>query len=171
MTDSAKAVGELVALAGGFMEGKTRLQKSDYFLESRGVGYGFTFAYHYYGPYSEGLAVAADDAAALRFITPEMRETTQGLRYVAFRLGPLGAELDPRSSPKSKRRKGVLELLAKYDTVTLELAATADFLARNGHKDDPWQETIRRKKEKASPSRLSKAKRLLEEVDGMFEQV
>jgi uncharacterized protein YwgA len=171
MTDVAKAVGELVALAGGSVEGKTRLQKSDYFLESRGVGYGFTFAYHYYGPYSEGLAVATDDAAALKFITPEVRETTQGLRYVAFRLGPSGAKLDALSSPKAKRRKGILDLLAKYDAVTLELAATADFLARNGHRNDSWEETIRRKKAKATPSRLSKAKQLLEQVDGVLKQI
>ena len=41
--------------------GRTRFQKTAYFLEAAGVGYGFDFSYHYYGPYSEELAVAVSD--------------------------------------------------------------------------------------------------------------
>lgn len=170
MTDFAEAVGEMVALAGGSIEGKTRLQKSEYLLESHGVGYGFVFAYHYYGPYSELLALAAQDAAALQIVTTEMRESKQGVRYLVFNLGPCAPRLAPsrQSSSHVKARKQILDVLKKYDSVALELAATADFLARTGHASDPWTETIRRKKEKASPERVGKAKTLLKQLDAML---
>jgi hypothetical protein len=62
------------------------------------------------------------------------------------------------------KRQCFLAKLAAYDTTTLELAATADFLAKNGFKDDPWSETKRRKSIKATEERISKAKQLLAEL-------
>jgi uncharacterized protein YwgA len=55
-------VRRIVKLNGGRLTGKTRLQKSAYFLESYDVGFGLEFEYHHYGPYSEELASLAEDA-------------------------------------------------------------------------------------------------------------
>ena len=48
---------------------------------------------------------------------------------------------------------------AKADSIELELAATAVFLAREGYAD-PWGETARRKPEKAANQRIECAKAL-----------
>ena len=75
----AENVSDIVRLNGGIVVGKTRLQKTAYFLKSRNVGYGFNFAYHYYGPYSEELRIAAEDAAALKMIEIETRTRQFGM--------------------------------------------------------------------------------------------
>ena len=155
----AQAVAELVELSGGVVIGKTRLQKTVYFLESRRVGYGFKFTYHYYGPYCEDLALATEDAAALGIVLAEPRPSSFGIPYVVYTTSKKSVvEQDDVSRVK---RAEILEVLAAYDPVTLELAATADFLAMNGYRSEPWQETIRRKSEKATPDRIMTAKELL----------
>ena len=73
-----KDVREIIADAGGSIAGRTRLQKSAYFLEVGGVGAGFDFSYHYYGPYSEELATAASDAKALKLINEEWNSSMSG---------------------------------------------------------------------------------------------
>ena len=45
MTNQGEAVREIVALSGGRLIGKTRLQKAGYLLELAGLGYGFDFSY------------------------------------------------------------------------------------------------------------------------------
>ena len=163
----ASAVGELIALAGGTIEGRTRLQKSDYFLESRGLGFGFPFVYHYFGPFSEALALAVEDAAALGIISAELHRSSSGSRHHVFRSGPqaLAIQNQVRASGPVRKRKEVLDVLSRYDAVALELAATADFLSKSGHGADCWQETIRRKRAKATESRIAKAKALLQAVE------
>jgi hypothetical protein len=64
---------KILHLNGGELIGKTRLQKSFYFLEKIGVGFGFNFQYHHYGPYSEELTTAAQDAIALGLVKQEKR--------------------------------------------------------------------------------------------------
>jgi hypothetical protein len=53
--------------------------------------------------------------------------------------------------------------MVKADAVELELAATAAYLAFEGH-PDPWGETKRRKPEKSDSGRLDNAKRLYESL-------
>ena len=153
-----EAIKEIIQASGGQIVGKTRLQKTAYLLEAAGIGYGFEFNYHYYGPYSEDLATAAHDAQALGLIVtnPEASST------LTYRLSEeIGR---PTSDPTYTKRQAFLAKLKNYDTTALELAATADFLAKNGFKDDPWSETKRRKSIKASEERIAQAKRLLTNI-------
>jgi uncharacterized protein YwgA len=160
MSDLPKAVAEITALGGGTLTGKTRLQKTAYLLESKGVGYGFDFAYHYYGPYSEELGTAAEDAKALGLLSTEEYVTAAGFPYAVFRT----ALEAPGGSDTVSRRARIVSVLNGYDSITLELAATADFLAKNGFSSDPWTETCRRKARKASPETVARAKQLLEHI-------
>ena len=50
MTQDAADVAKVIELNGGELIGRTRLQKTFYFLERLGVGFGFDFQYHHYGP-------------------------------------------------------------------------------------------------------------------------
>jgi uncharacterized protein len=156
-----EAVKAILECTGGRIVGKTRLQKSAYFLEAAGVGDGFDFSYHYYGPYSEDLAVAAGDAEALGLIQTNWESSQAGLSYAVY------AAVQPKKPEKTKRteRRGeILQILDGYDALSLELAATAHYLAKTGYEADPWEETRKRKSIKATPDRVAKAKRLLAEL-------
>jgi uncharacterized protein len=152
------AVTALVNLNGGRMVGKTRLQKTVYLLKECGIDLGFDFDYHHYGPYSEELSIASSDAVALGILKLDW-QNAYGNEYAIFSAtGPathngLGAEA-----------AAMLKILGQYDATVLELAATADFLEKNGYADKAWEETERRKASKISAARVRNAKKLLEEL-------
>lgn len=161
MIPTAEFVADLVRLNGNELVGKTRFQKTAYFLETRGVGYGFDFEYYHYGPYSEDLALAIDDAVALDEIDLEWKFSSNTQPFAVFRLKSPG-EIDITDKVSGHRKK-LLRILARYDSVSLELAATADFLEKSGY-SDPWAETQNRKPTKSNPERFTKAKMLLDEI-------
>lgn len=156
-------VQKIIVAAGNKIAGKTRLQKSVYFLEAAGIGYGFDFNYHYYGPYSEELAIAVADAEALELIKVKHEVSQTGAPYAVYELN-LHREEEVSDDVTMARRQEILKILERYDAISLELAATADFLARNGYANDPWSETRRRKSVKAKPERIEAAKRLLDQL-------
>jgi hypothetical protein len=154
MTEAGpKEVAKLISIAGGEVIGATRLQKIACLIELAGATLGFNFAYHLYGPYSEQLDVAVSDAGALGLVRIEPKQAAWGGRYSVFRL----------SSPEADHVPNSLSTLAttaaKADSVELELAVTAAFLAANGN-PDAWDAVAVRKKAKATPARLANAKAL-----------
>jgi uncharacterized protein len=159
MTTHAVDVAHLISLNGGQLIGKTRLQKSAYFLEAKGTGFGFDFDYYHFGPYSEELADSTDDACALKLVEVDWKVSQAGTRYAVF----CSTHSAPDTALDNQRRK-VLDVLKNYSAVEVELAATADFLKQNGFKKDPWAETYRRKAAKVNEVRAERAKLLLQEV-------
>jgi uncharacterized protein YwgA len=155
-------VARLIALNGGRLVGKTRLQKSAYFLEAEEIGFGFDFDFHLFGPYSEELSDALDDATALDLVDIEWVPSQIGTRYAVFKNR---AHID--SDEKDHRRREILDVLRKYSATEVELAATAHFLKHHWHVADPWRETEQRKPKKVTDERLAKAKQLLAEVDSL----
>jgi len=156
------AVKAILDSAGGTLSGKTRFQKSAYFLEAANVGFGFDFSYHHYGPYSEDLAIATDDANALGLINTAWQPTKAGFQYAVYESNHGVEQADDHSS---ERRREILSILNRYDSIVLELAATAHYLKHNGFADNEWDETRRRKTAKAIPQRLNSAKQLLGELN------
>lgn len=140
-------VTEIIRAAGGEIVGRTRLQKVAYLLELAGLGHGFSFEYRHYGPYSEDLALASRNADLLGFLEEEERPTSWGGFYSIFKV----------IGPSTEQEFAVAATEA--DSVVLELAATAAFLAKENF-PDPWGETARRKPEKAASGRLEMAKTL-----------
>jgi uncharacterized protein len=161
MTSPAN-VAEIIKLNQGSLVGKTRLQKTFYFLEILGVGFGFPFKYHHYGPYSEELDIVADDAAALRMIGIEWGHTQDGAKYAVFRDN--SPEYRVELNETNRKRLDILRIAEKYSAVELELAATTDYLFRHGYSNDPWSEMRRRKSEKVTDLRLDRADQLLREL-------
>ena len=99
-----------------------------------GAELGFGFSYRLYGPYSEQLSIAISDADALGLIEAEDRTAEWGGRYSVFRI--------KNRVPEEARRitaplRTLASTAAKADSIVLELAVTAAFLARSGSKD-PW---------------------------------
>ncbi len=149
-TDREK-VADIIRDAGGQVVGRTRLQKIVYLSQLAGFGEDFNFEYHNYGPYSEELVEAVRAAEAFELITEDKKKTNWGGTYSIF-------TADPFNTAQKSARSSFLRQAAKIDAVELELAATAAFLKSVEKVDDPWQETARRKPEKASEERIEKAK-------------
>src|SRR5215471_18495342 len=110
-----QAVKEIVDAAGGRVTGRTRLQKSTYFLEAARVGYGFDFSYHYYGPYSEDLAEAANYAKALDLIDVRWDTSQTGLPYAVYVSNPPPVA---RHEGDAERRAEILHIVDQYDAIS-----------------------------------------------------
>lgn len=146
-------VANLVRDAGGKIVGRTRLQKLAYLLDAAGWGCGFKFKYQRFGPFSDGVADAARSATALGLMSEVEKEASWGGSFSVYST----RDRTPHSPSKAKIK--LVRLAANADAILLELAATALFLKQQGE-PSPWEETARRKPDKADEGRLEKAKAL-----------
>lgn len=162
MSNLAEEIATLIRLNGGEIVGKTRLQKTVYILESLGLGFDVEFDYHNFGPYSSDVALAVDDAEALGYIHSVEKQGNYHVPYTVFYAHETCPSID--DDLMSERRKQVLQKLQSRSALVLELAATALFLRDNGFGEDAWQETLRRKPVKATPSRIDEARKLVHEL-------
>ena len=146
-------VANIVRDAGGQVVGRTKLQKLTYLLVASGLESEWPFVYKHYGPYSEAVAVAAREAHLLGILKENEEPTSWGGFYSTYSVDVVaGDDVLPA-------RRDLALIANSADAVELELAATALFLAKEGH-EHPWSETERRKPEKAANGRLAKAKLL-----------
>lgn len=155
--NEAQRAAEIVRDAGGQIVGRTRLQKIAYILEVAGLGAGFLFRYKHYGPYSEQLADAAQTAHILGTLREQETLATWGGFYSTY------YSLLPQNPNTPDARRQLAQELVNVDAVELELAATALFLALERF-EDPWEETARRKPDKADGGRLQRARQLLQRL-------
>lgn len=151
----------LIRDAGGVIVGRTRLQKIAYLLSAAGLEDSFHFMYKHYGPYSKQLAQSTQEAAVLGFIEEEEKTTSWGGTYSVYKVATDSTGTPPSSTETPRRQ--FFKLLIDSNAIELELAATAVFLAVEGNQQ-PWDETARRKPEKASSGRLEKAKDLYKKI-------
>jgi len=149
--DRLKPIAQIIRDAGGSIVGRTKLQKTAYLLKLAGFEDRYQFGYKHYGPFSEGLAEAAELAAAFDVITERQLRATWGGAYSVYE-----ADGAPSDDPARVR---LARAAAGADAVLLELAATAAYLADEG-KTRPWSETAERKPDKAADGRLERAKGL-----------
>jgi hypothetical protein len=147
-------VTNIIRDAGGRIVRRTRLQKIAYLLVATGLDDSFRFAYKHYGPFSEELAASAKFGALFGNLIERQHQTAWGGTYSTYSVDNV-QDLD-QTTPRSS----LASLAAAADSVELELAATAVFLAHDGYVD-PWDETAQRKPEKATALRLANAKALL----------
>jgi len=143
--------------AGGSIVGRTRLQKIAYLLTATGLDDNFRFSYKHYGPFSAELASSAKIGALFGELNEDLSNATWGGTYSTYTISdvPKSDQNDPRQILAFKA--------AEADSIELELAATAVFLAHEGY-TDPWDETAQRKPEKATNLRLANAKSLLADL-------
>jgi uncharacterized protein YwgA len=135
---------DIIRDAGGQIVGRTRLQKMAYLLEITDLGCGFSFEYRHYGPFSEELANAIEEAKFWDLITEEEHIALWGGSYSIYKAAA--------SAPLSGIDPARIELIQNAkdaNPIELELAATAAFLKVVENDPDPWSETKRRKPEKA----------------------
>lgn len=159
MTDPVELVTDIVAANGGSIVGKTRLQKIFYLLDACGLESGFEYEYHNFGPFSVDLAVAADDAVALKKLKSDEKPGYHQVPYVEYSTSrPMPSDIG--DLPEDKLRNA-LAVLGEYSSIDLEIASSIHFLRHNGYADTAEKETVLRKPVKATPERLTKARKLL----------
>lgn len=161
--DLVEKVAELVQLNGQEMVGKTRLQKTVYLLEAKGIGFGVGFDYHKHGPYSPDLAFAAEDAASMNLLTMTEKRGFYEIPYTVF--NSTNVTPPDQDDHTTAAREQALLAMKNYSALALELAATAVYLREHGYQEDYWNEVRKRKSLKASPKRLEQAKKLLSQLD------
>lgn len=157
--NDAKKVARLVREAGGKIVGRTRLQKIAFLLELSGVGDGFRFSYHHFGPFSEELSSAAETAEIFDMVHEESKKASWGGTYSVYTTNESDMADDKISVTDSPVRTSIINMTNHAGAIALELAATAAYLAAT-HVDDPWVEVVERKQEKATPDKIREAKEL-----------
>ncbi len=149
----------IVCDAGGKIVGRTRLQKIAYLMELAGLGDGFVFQYRHYGPYSEDLSMAIREAKLFDLVEEEERPAQWGGHYSIYTTRGESSAVVARTAFASTA--------ARIGAIELELAATAAYLYAVEGREDPWEETRRRKPEKARDGRLERAKEAYQNLQAL----
>ena len=157
MKNDIEKITDIIRDAGGKIVGRTRLQKIACLLELAGLGEGFHFVYHHYGPYCEEVAWATDTACMMKMICEDEERASWGGLYSIYSLPEL------IESDCATVRMQLAQAAAKADTISLELAVTAAYFAANG-KDAPWEEVEIHKPDKTKEGRLDGAKKLYKKL-------
>jgi uncharacterized protein YwgA len=152
----------VVALSGGRVVGKTRLQKEIYFLQRCGLNVGLDFDYHHFGPYSSELAQATDDAVAFERLNAENRQGYHEVPYTVYTTEEAAPKKLAGSSQGRIEEK--LRVMKGYSALELEVAATIDYLREAGYGERAIAEAKTRKPLKATPDRIMRAMQLLREL-------
>ena len=163
--DIEDIVVHLIALHGGELVGRTRLQKEAYLLHRCGAfDLPFPFIYHHYGPYSLALADGLIDAHAGGRIDIEEKTGAYGVRYAIFK--SKGADAPDRLGDlPADRVRSLLREMQDVSDIVLELAATIVFLREeDGYVHDAIEETKARKPLKATAERMKQALNLLRKL-------
>ncbi|MDA8049852.1 MAG: hypothetical protein M0002_07580 [Rhodospirillales bacterium] len=165
MKEREDVVAAVLEAAGGELIGRVRLQKAVYLMDRLGLGSGFTFDYHHFGPFSRDLDNAVADAKAFGLVEEvfEQRQS-DGATYSIFRL-KVQAKPDAFGELGTKRAGEVVRLFAATNVTVLELAATVDWLWRFGKCKDWRSEITKRKGVKVQGGRLDQAVVLLGQLD------
>ena len=171
----------MVALNGGELVGRTRLQKQAYLLDRCGANLGLRFTYYHYGPYCPDLAGGLHYALAEGWIDIEERPGRHSVPYAIFRSGE-GIEPPARlGGLDAKTARKLIRRMKRVSDIVLELAATVVFLRDQWHyygktKGDPAEETRAaveetkaRKPLKGTDERMAKARDLLLDL-GLWER-
>lgn len=162
MKDYIDLVTSVVALNGGRMVGKTRLQKTIFLLEAAGLGAEIDFDYHHYGPYSADIASAVDDAVDVGRLRPEVRFGYHEVPYTIYSTDAVPSNRIGALSAAEVQR--LLAALDSYSALELEVAATIVYLRDNGYGERAVEETKLRKPAKATDARVRRALRLIDEL-------
>lgn len=157
---------DLLEAANGEIVGKVRLQKTVYLLDQLGMGSGFSYEYHHYGPYSAELARTVDDWVFFDEIKETVKRRGDGVPYSVFCLpdGYRNRLPEAIGNLPSERAGEALELMQAQDATVLELASTIHWLKTVEHVGNWQEELVRRKGVKTKGGRVEKATRLLADL-------
>ena len=158
---SNATIAQVLAAANGEIVGRVRLQKIVYLLEQLGLGSGFRFTYHHYGPYSEDVSVATQREEFLdKTISEVVKPSSYGGSYSVFKLLHSTQPVCV-GSLETNRAQELTSKMIGVNSVVLELAATIHWLKEKERISNWKKELTSRKPSKASQSNVEQAEALL----------
>jgi uncharacterized protein YwgA len=119
--------------------GRTRLQKTIYLLQRKGLPTDFDYMLHFYGPYSRGLNMGLQLVKELGLVTEEVKAGSENDYYI------FEAQKDA-VLPQIEPYQPALHLIENVEDIPLELAATYDAFRQMGYGHTQAMERLRRKK-------------------------
>lgn len=159
----ADLVVSIIALNGGKLVGRTRLQKVVYLLHQCGLDGDLDFDYDKFGPFSADLARATDVAKFQKRIREKKKTGYHEVPYSEFTTNE--APPDHVGNLLAADVRKALRAMDKYSAVALELAATMAFLREYGVSPGDMVPTIKKLKPlKATDSHLKRSRKLLREL-------
>lgn len=167
---------KLVALAGGTLKSRKRLQKLVYLLQASGCPLNASFRLHHYGPYSQELAGLIDELVQLKVLEEMGPDEGRSGEY-SYRLSDVGHghlasfENSDRGREETARMndwEAKLERFLREDLRTLELASTVAYF--HSDQSQGWQSALelmsRFKNVPADSEEAVKALTLAQELEG-----
>jgi uncharacterized protein YwgA len=166
MADLGRLVVDVVALSGGRLVGRTRMQKTIYLLDVLGLESGASYYYYNFGPFSDEIADGISDSKFRGALVEETEyRMSDGSPFSIFKANNRGSEQasDIGALPAG-RVKEILQRFASCNSTVLELAATIHWLAQVEKVSDWRRELVRRKGSKTQNGRMERAAELLGEL-------
>ncbi|HSN99061.1 MAG TPA: hypothetical protein VLS89_12270 [Candidatus Nanopelagicales bacterium] len=140
----------LIVTRMGKLVGRLRVQKLMYLLQQTGAepAQPFFFQYHHYGPFSFDVADVINGSVRSRIVVELEDGDDDGWKRYEYRPAEDAEKYAARLDPASRALvEQVLAVCKDAHWRTLELAATADFLARADQldRDTAFRDAIERK--------------------------
>lgn len=131
------ALASIVAIVEqeGELQGRVRLQKLGYLLQQRGFQplASTRFSYHHYGPYSDQLAGALEQAVVSGLVEEVQRDSSTGRKLYTYKLNRAHPDYEHLDLPDADVAEVQDFMKSSKDAHwrTLELAATVVYLERS----------------------------------------
>jgi uncharacterized protein len=165
MADVARLVVDIVALSGGSLVGRTRMQKTIYLLDVLGLRSGASYYYYNFGPFSDEIADGISDSKFTGVLIEEIKHRmSDGSPFSIFRTDEISDQVHKIGALPAEKVKSVLQRFASCNATILELAATIHWLAKVEQVADWQKELVRRKGTKTQNGRMDRAIELLGEL-------
>jgi uncharacterized protein YwgA len=165
MSNIQDLVVDLVALSGGRLVGRTRMQKSVYLLDAKGLNSGAAFYYYNFGPFSDEIADGISDSKfAGALIEKTEHRQSDGSPFSIFETGKQADQVTALGSLPLAEAKGLLDRLGTASSTVLELASTVHWLVTVEKVADWHTELKKRKGAKTEGGRVNNAVKLLSEL-------
>jgi uncharacterized protein YwgA len=165
MADVARLVVDIVALSGGSLVGRTRMQKTIYLLDILGLKSGASYYYYNFGPFSDEIAAGISDGKFGGMLVEETKHRmSDGSPFSIFRTDKISEQIREVGALPAEHVKSVLQRFTSCNATVLELAATIHWLAKVEQVIDWQKELVRRKGSKTQNGRMDRAIELLREL-------
>lgn len=166
MTELAELVINVVALAGGRMVGRTRLQKTIYLLHALDMESDATYYYYNFGPFSDEITDGISDGKFSGLLSEQTSyRVIDGSPFSIFETLRKADEVQDVGGLSADEARGIIQILEAQSSTVLELAATIHWLKHIEQIDDWRAELGRRKGAKTENGRMEKAYELLQSLN------
>jgi uncharacterized protein YwgA len=160
-----ETIADIVALSGGRLVGRTRIQKTVYLLDTQGLKSGAAYYYYNFGPFSDEVAAGISDGKFAGLLAEKIdQRRSDGSPFSIFETERAAESVTNLGSLKRPEAMRLLGRLSSANSTVLELAATIHWLKFIEKVIDWRAELARRKGAKTGGGRTEMAVALLSDL-------